>query len=58
MPIHLHYFDRSFEVIYSEFNVHIYHYVHYSDLFNCRIHHRKCVKINLGQHELHGYLEI
>ncbi len=32
--------------------------MHYSDLFNCRIHHRKCVKIHLGQHELHGYLEI
>ncbi len=37
MPIHLHYFDRSFEVIYSEFNVHIYHYVHYSDMIMCII---------------------
>ncbi len=33
MPIHLHSFDRHFEVIYSEFNVYIYHYVHYSDCF-------------------------
>lgn len=60
MPIHLYSFDRHFELIYSELNVHIYHYVHYSDCFLIclTVYTENVWKVNLGQHELHGYLEI